>query len=50
MAQEIANKTKTTVVGIPSIGNYHAVTAGPAPPLVVLSHARGAVLASGSVR
>ena len=30
-----------SVAGLPYIGNYHAVTAGPMPPLVVLIHTRG---------
>ena len=30
-----------TVAGLPYTVNYHAVTAGPEPPLVVSFHARG---------
>ena len=29
------------IAGLPCIDNYHAVTVGPVPPLVVLIHARG---------
>ena len=31
----------TYEAGLRYIGNYHAVTAGPVPPLVMLTHARG---------
>ena len=33
--------TNTRVAGLPCTGNYHTVTAGLVPPLVVLIHARG---------
>ena len=29
------------LAGHPYTGNYHVVTAGPVPPLVILIHARG---------
>ena len=29
------------VAGLPYIGNYHMVTVGPEPPLVMLIHAKG---------